>query len=253
MAKSVVTELHSIEVDFGLRGFCVASKGLLMDLAEDKLQRALPFELQWVENLGVLRRVRKLSPELQQHIDRNAAAAARVQAKGRRLPEVIVRVGTSRIGSAEIPVPANKDHGVDGAWESSGSENVDSRHLQTLAERISGPQSFQWMLGGIPLPDANDRTLSLSEAYELPCALQLQPVDKNGAPRTCNDIGTNGTGGTSTSVWQWAHTVLGMRAANPKARDSASALRSFVKPSPALTCVVWSATGKKNSSGTGKE
>lgn len=210
-----------------------------MDLTEDKLKWTAPFQLQWVEELGVLGRLRQLPTELQWHIHREGVVGAWLHGKGRRLPEVVVRVGFSRSdGSAADSASVTNDEGAEGMH---GQE--DSKELQKLAARISGPRSYQWMLGGVPLPNANSPTLGLSEAYELPCALQLQSVSADGSPRTPSDPRTDKL--DSVSIWEVGRAVLGMIAGetNDSVAASAVASRVRVKPSPALTCVVWSASG----------
>lgn len=211
-----------------------------MDLTEDKLKWAAPFQLQWVDELSVLGRLRHFPTDLQWHIHREGVVGARLYGKGRRLPEVVVRVGFSRNdGSAAGSASVLNDEGVEGIRGQAGS-----KELQTLAARISGPRSYQWMLGGVPLPTANRPTLSLSEAYELPCALQLQNVSKDGSVRTSTDPRTDKL--DSMSLWEVFRATLGMIDAETNdsvAGSGAFGSRVFVKPSPGLTCVVWSASG----------
>jgi hypothetical protein len=235
----------------------LAAKGLLTDLAEDKLKWALPFQLQWVEELGVLGRLRQLAPELQRHISREGVSGAQLLGKGRRLPEVVVRVGRSRSGGNStvslasargvVSTPADfTNEAAERVREAESSDNADSRKLKTLAARISGPRLYQWMLGGVPLLDANSATLSLSEAYQLPCELQLKYVRKDGTPHACSDAGTRWR--KAMSAWEMACAMLSMPSAeaNRSAAPADGTPHVFVKPSPGLTCVVWSASGKQH-------
>ena len=228
-------------------------KGLLADLAEDRLKWALPFQLQWIEELGVLGRLRQLAPELQEHIDREGVAGSKLEGKGRRLPEVTVRIGKSSSGNdltsardVVLPLANRTSEEAERVCEADSSDIVDSRQMQTLAARISGPRLYQWMLGGVPLPDATSATLSLSEAYQLPCELQLKYVSKDGTPLACSDVGTSWP--KATSAWEMACTMLTMTAAEPNssAAPTDGAPQVFVKTLPGLTCVVWNASGTQH-------
>ena len=212
-----------------------------MDLAEDSLKWTLPFQLQWIEELEVLGRLRQLAPELERQVHCEGVVAAQVRGHGRRLPEVVVRIRESRSGGGDsTPV---KDVATTLA-DSSDKGSESTGEAESLAAQISGRRLYQWMLGGIPLPDANSAELGLSEAYQLPCELQLKYVSEDGAPYASSNVGTGKP--DFMCAWEVARAMLGMTAAEASTSTAAAAdegAQVFVKPSPRLTCVVWSATG----------
>lgn len=214
-----------------------------MDLAEDMMKWTVPFQLQWVEALGVLSRFRQFSPGLQQHLRCKGVSGLQPRGKGRRLPEVVVQIRKFRCsGTAD---DSNTEDSVASAVTTTTADTTEineENFPQRLAAQISGPRSYQWILDGVPLRDANTAAISLSEAYELPCTLQLRTVNEDGTPR--DNLVTGRL--PSMSVSQMARTVLSMTAGLPRNSTMAagtSASRLFVKPSPGLTCVVWTASG----------
>ena len=74
------------------------TKGLLMDLAEDD-KVDVAFQLQ-VEELEVLSRLRQLAPELKRQVDCEGVMAPQLRGNGRRLPEVVVQMGSLEVAVA---------------------------------------------------------------------------------------------------------------------------------------------------------
>ena len=93
----------------------------------------------------------------------------------------------------------------------------------SLAVKLAGPRQYQWMRGGLPLIGEIGPTLRLSDAYPETSGVSL-----------CQD----GRAETrSLTAWEVCVALLGVGA-----MEEAEVVVK-VRPEPALTCVVWGATG----------
>ena len=103
------------------------------------------------------------------------------------------------------------------AGEGAAQESPDvAQEAETMARRLRGPRHYQWLRGAEPLPDASTGTLQLTDAYALPCELEL----RRDAP---------------VGVLPVLLALAG--------RGEAGATKVQVRPQPELRCVVWTASG----------